>query len=315
MVSNGLNMVGNKAKGRISKRVLKENQAHQVFQKTNISYSLIRTNKCGYQWVRKVCFLEKLACFCFLVTPILIFAISPYYRRHIVLKWHFVALFPSNLVFFRNLQQFCEILKKIHWNKGQFVSDWLKEFSLLHLSFFNFIVKLGKDGESVVDSRFQNMIDKTASDSYDLKIFSVDKYESFTLNLTCIDTTKPVKSITESVHWERLYYNSAIPMTQNTNTITFKLENDFIRMKVRCEALRNNKILFTREFLFTEKRRYEIVPFVTQSPSFEYHGGRLIHSDPAKFYIDGNNFIYFSVHFTDIGKRVFIFTILPVLFV
>ena len=151
------------------------------------------------------------------------------------------------------------------------------------------------------------MIDKTASDSYDLKIFSVDKYESFTLNLTCIDTTKPVKLITESVHWERLYYNSAIPMTQNTNTITFKLENDFIRMKVRCEALRNNKILFTREFLFTEKRRYEIVPFVTQSPSFEYHGGRLIHSDPAKFYIDGNNFIYFSVHFTDIGKRVFIF--------
>ena len=158
------------------------------------------------------------------------------------------------------------------------------------------------------------MIDKTASDSYDLKIFSVDKYDSI-LNLTCIDTTKPENLITESVHWERLYYNSAIPMTQNTNTITFKLEKGFIRMKVRCKALRNNKILFTREFLFTEKRRYMIVPFVTQSPSFEYHGGRLIHSDPAKFNIDGNNLIYFSVHFANIGERVFVFTILPTFFV
>ena len=29
---------GNKAKGRISKRVFQENKAHQVFRKTNISY-------------------------------------------------------------------------------------------------------------------------------------------------------------------------------------------------------------------------------------------------------------------------------------
>lgn len=186
---------------------------------------------------------------------------------------------------------------------------------LLHISsFFKFTVKLGKDGESVVDSRFQNMPDKTASDSYDLKILHVDKYDSI-LNLTCIDITKPAYLITESVHWEGLYYNSAIPMSQNTNTITFKLEEEFIKMKVRCEALRNSKILFTREFLFTEKRRYMVLPFVTQSPSFEYHGGRLIHSDPAKFTIDGNNLIYFSVHFANVGKRVFIFTILPTFFV
>ena len=35
--------VGNKAKGRISKRVFQENKAHQIFRKRNISYPLIRT--------------------------------------------------------------------------------------------------------------------------------------------------------------------------------------------------------------------------------------------------------------------------------
>ena len=34
---------GNKAKGRISKRAFQENKAPQIFQKTNISYPLIRT--------------------------------------------------------------------------------------------------------------------------------------------------------------------------------------------------------------------------------------------------------------------------------
>ena len=36
-------IIGNKAKGRISKRVFQENKARQVFRKTNISYPLIRT--------------------------------------------------------------------------------------------------------------------------------------------------------------------------------------------------------------------------------------------------------------------------------
>ena len=35
--------VGNKAKGRISKRVFQENEARQIFRKENISYLLIRT--------------------------------------------------------------------------------------------------------------------------------------------------------------------------------------------------------------------------------------------------------------------------------
>ena len=36
-------LVGNKAKGRISERVFQENKAHQIFRKTNISYTLIRS--------------------------------------------------------------------------------------------------------------------------------------------------------------------------------------------------------------------------------------------------------------------------------
>ena len=36
-------VVGNKAKGRMSKRVFQESKARQNFRKTNISYPLIRT--------------------------------------------------------------------------------------------------------------------------------------------------------------------------------------------------------------------------------------------------------------------------------
>ena len=41
--------VGNKDKGRISKRVFQESKARQNFRKTNISYFLIRTDgeRCG----------------------------------------------------------------------------------------------------------------------------------------------------------------------------------------------------------------------------------------------------------------------------
>ena len=59
-------LVGNKAKGWLSKRVLQENKARQIFRKTNISYPLIRTRTCAYQGVRNVSFLENLACFVFL---------------------------------------------------------------------------------------------------------------------------------------------------------------------------------------------------------------------------------------------------------
>ena len=39
-------IVGNKAKGRTSKRMLQENKASQIFRKTNISYVVISTRTC-----------------------------------------------------------------------------------------------------------------------------------------------------------------------------------------------------------------------------------------------------------------------------
>ena len=58
-------IVRNKAKGRISKWVLKENKAAQIFRKMSISYPLIRK----YQGVRITRFSENFACFVFLQHP------------------------------------------------------------------------------------------------------------------------------------------------------------------------------------------------------------------------------------------------------
>ena len=59
-------LIGNKAKGRISKRVFQKSKAHQIFRKTNISYPLIRTRTCTYQGVRNLRYSEHLVCFVFL---------------------------------------------------------------------------------------------------------------------------------------------------------------------------------------------------------------------------------------------------------
>ena len=61
--------IGNKAKGRISKRVFQENKTRQIFRKTNISYPLMRTRTCAYQGVRNVHFSEIFTCFVFLKHP------------------------------------------------------------------------------------------------------------------------------------------------------------------------------------------------------------------------------------------------------
>ena len=67
--------VGNKAKGRISKRVFQENKAQQIFKKSNVSFTLIHTRRCAYQGVRNVHFSENLSCFVFLKTH---FEIHPF---------------------------------------------------------------------------------------------------------------------------------------------------------------------------------------------------------------------------------------------
>ena len=73
--------VGSKAKGRISKWVFQENKVRQIFRKANISYPLIGTRRCAYQWLRDVHFLQNLACFVFLKHPFYdsLFALLPTY--------------------------------------------------------------------------------------------------------------------------------------------------------------------------------------------------------------------------------------------
>ena len=50
--------IGNKVKGQISKLVFEENKAHQIFRKTNIFYTLIRTRTYAYLGVRNFCFSD-----------------------------------------------------------------------------------------------------------------------------------------------------------------------------------------------------------------------------------------------------------------
>ena len=63
-----IHVVGDKAKGRISKRVFQENNARQIFRKTNISYPLIST-------LQKCSFFGKFGVLYFLEPPVLRFAL------------------------------------------------------------------------------------------------------------------------------------------------------------------------------------------------------------------------------------------------
>ena len=70
-------IVGTKAKGRISKWVFKENKARQIFQKTNISCPpphLKRTRAC-ISGDKKCSFSSNFGVLCFLETPVLRFAL------------------------------------------------------------------------------------------------------------------------------------------------------------------------------------------------------------------------------------------------
>ena len=72
-------IVDNKAEGQISKQMLEENKARQIFRKTNVSYSL-RTHVCvsGGSGRKKCSFYGKFGLLCFLLTPVLRFALLPY---------------------------------------------------------------------------------------------------------------------------------------------------------------------------------------------------------------------------------------------
>ena len=63
----------------MSKRVFQENKTRQIFRKTNICNPVIHIRPCTYQGVSNVRFFGKFDVLCFLETPILRFALLPYY--------------------------------------------------------------------------------------------------------------------------------------------------------------------------------------------------------------------------------------------
>ena len=70
-----IQFAGSKAKRQIWNRVFQKNKACQIFRKTNISYPLYISGD-------KTClFFGKFDVLCFLETPVLRFALLPYYRR------------------------------------------------------------------------------------------------------------------------------------------------------------------------------------------------------------------------------------------
>ena len=73
-------VVGNKAKGRISKRAFQEKKARQIFRKMNISHPLIRT-RTYVSGSKKCSFFGKFGVLCFLKTPVLRLPLLPYHRR------------------------------------------------------------------------------------------------------------------------------------------------------------------------------------------------------------------------------------------
>ena len=81
--------VGNKAKGRISKRVFQESKARQNFRKKTLFLLNI---------VKQTLFFGNFGELCFLETPVLRFALLPYSRRIIVgkllLRCFLIGIFP-----------------------------------------------------------------------------------------------------------------------------------------------------------------------------------------------------------------------------
>ena len=100
------NVVGNKAKGRISKRVFQENKAHQCL------------------------FFGKFGVLCFLETPVLRFALLPYYRRHRILN---VRIIGSDNVRFRKVDLYMKQVLEHSFSTSKIFSKTLAFFApLIH---------------------------------------------------------------------------------------------------------------------------------------------------------------------------------------
>ena len=76
----GIYLVGNKAKGQISKRLFQENNARKISEKWTFLPPDIHKYEC-ISGGNKCSFFGKFSVLCFLETPVLRFTLLPYYRR------------------------------------------------------------------------------------------------------------------------------------------------------------------------------------------------------------------------------------------
>ena len=115
-------------------------------EKTNISYPLIRACTCAYQWGKKCSFVKRFGVLCFLETPILRFALLPYYRCYPVLmasqieedlkvhkvdnSWHYKHL-TANFFWKFELYKFpLTLIKRSKNRKLFFVCNYLYQWFL-----------------------------------------------------------------------------------------------------------------------------------------------------------------------------------------
>ena len=109
--------VGNKAKGQISKHVLQEHKAHQIFRKTNISYPLTRTCACTYQGVRNIRFW-KIRCALFPCNTHFdtrLFVLLPAHCPELINYVYTVKILPCFRNWCKDQTRWCEICWR-HWS-------------------------------------------------------------------------------------------------------------------------------------------------------------------------------------------------------
>ena len=128
-------LVGNKAKGLISKRVFQKNKARQIFHKKTISYPLIRIRTCAYQGVRNVFFSGEFGVLCFLETPVLRFALLPYYRWTVLFEYFWAEFFRNYFNKWNEQFRHCQKHFKFRIKNGLF--GYFQTITLKTLVIFN----------------------------------------------------------------------------------------------------------------------------------------------------------------------------------
>lgn len=118
----------------------------------------------------------------------------------------------------------------------------------------------------------------------------------------CCKLFSPIYFMAKKFVWTERIYNSVIMINATGKFSLFlPIKANFYKRYIKCEIMYDDvTVLFTKDFLLIEKQLDSIVPFVTATPDIEYNGGHLIKSEPAEFFIEGNNLMFFKIHLANI---------------